>query len=424
MSTGFPVARFQMAQAVTMRLLCVALAALICWSGPARPEGAVDRMGSMRPVPTVTLAHAERAEVQARVAISGSLVARREVQVFSQVAGYEVTDILVEAGDNVREGQLLARLRTDTLTAQLAQAEADFARVGATVSQAGNSIASAEATLLKAEQDLERARSLRERGSATEAALDQAIATEAAARAQSLLAANGLALSRAALAQSEAARKIAQLNLERAEIRAPVAGLVAARNVELGALSGAAPEPMFTLIADGKIELAAEVIETALQGLSAGAPAEIEVAGLGQIAGVVRLVPARVDPLTRLGMMRIALVPDPRLRAGLFASGWVITARREALTVPAGAVLADERGERVQLVREDGIVQSRPVRAGVLWQERREILEGLAAGDAVIARSGAFFRDGDRVRAANPVAANPAALDPAASPVAAVSGAP
>ena len=70
-----------------------------------------------------------------------------------------------------------------------------------------------------------------------------------------------------------------------------------------------------------------------------------------------------------------------------------------ALTVPLSAVLADERGERVQVVR-NGVVETRPVRAGLVWQDRREILEGLEAGEQVIARAGAFFRTGDPVRAA------------------------
>ena len=73
--------------------------------------------------------------------------------------------------------------------------------------------------------------------------------------------------------------------------------------------------------------------------------------------------------------------------------------RREAVTVPASAILSDDQGDRVQVVR-DGKVDSRPVRAGVVWQQRREILEGLTEGETVIARAGAFFLSGDRVRAA------------------------
>ena len=206
-------------------------------------------------------------------------------------------------------------------------------------------------------------------------------------------------MARAALAQADAARRIARLNLGHARITAPVDGVVVARTAELGAISGTGGDALFTLIAAGEIELAADVIETALAQLTPGDAALIDVAGLGPVAGRLRLAPASVDPVTRLGTARVALDPDPRLRLGLFASGWIVTDRREALTVPLSAILADEQGERVQVVK-DGVIETRPVKAGLIWQGRREILEGLREGEQVVARAGAFFRSGDRVRAA------------------------
>lgn len=349
-------------------------------------------------VPSVTVAAASLAEVQARVPVSGTLVARQQVQVFPQVSGFEITELLAEAGDSVEKGQVLARLSTATLSAQLAQAEAEYQRAEAGVGQAKSNIDSAKASLTQAVTALERARRLRQGGNASQATLDQAVASEANARASSASAGDGLAVSHAALAQADAARRIARLNLERAEIKAPVAGMVAARTAELGALSGGSGQPLFTLIAEGAVEMEAEVIETALRSLSAGDAAEISVAGLGQVDGKVRLIPASVDPVTRLGLMRIALDDAAGLRLGLFASGWVITARRNAITVPATAVLSDADSDRVQVV-EDGLVQTREIRAGLLWDGRREIVEGLVEGDQVMARSGAFFRDGDQVRA-------------------------
>lgn len=351
--------------------------------------------------PSVTVEAAAVTEVQARVPISGSIVARQLVQVFPQVAGHEITEILAEAGDSVAKGQVLARLSTDTLSAQREQAEAEFLRAEAGVGQAQSAIDSAAAALTQAQTILQRVQQLREGGTAPQSALDDAIAAEANARAQSASAADGLAVARAALAQAEAARRIAQLNLERADIIAPVAGVVVARTAELGALAGGGGDPLFTLLADGAVEVAAEVIETALASLKAGDAAEITVAGRGMVPGTVRLVPASVDPVTRLGVMRIALDGAEGIRIGQFASGWVVTDRRRAVTVPASAVLADDGGERVQVVR-DGRVETRPVSAGLLWDGRREILGGIAPGEQVIVRAGAFFRTGDQVR---PVAA-------------------
>ena len=350
-------------------------------------------------LPVVTLATAGRDMIEERVPVSGSLVARQEVQVHASVTGHEITQIKAEVGDRVKAGDVLALLADEALSAGLAQAEAEYRRAEAGVRQAESQIASAEATLVQAISTLERTRSLRKSGNASQAVLDQAVATEASARAASASASDGLGVARAAQAQAEAALRIARLNLSWARITAPVDGVIVARGARLGAISGTGGDALFTLVEGGEIELDADVIETALNQLKPGNAAEIRVAGIGAVAGRLRLAPASVDPATRLGQARIALDPDPRLRSGLFASGWIVTDRREAVTVPASAVLADDAGERVQVVGE-GRIESRPVRAGILWQDRREIVEGLLPGETVVARAGAFFRDGDQVRAA------------------------
>ena len=131
-----------------------------------------------------------------------------------------------------------------------------------------------------------------------------------------------------------------------------------------------------------------------------------------------------MDATTRLGLVRVALDHDERLLTGLFSSGDIITDRHDAVTVPASAILADASGSRVQVVA-DGVVETRPVDAGLLWQERREIRDGLAAGETVITRAGAFFTTGDRVNAttgdldAPAVASAQPAAQPAVAPPAA-----
>ena len=376
--------------------LALALMFSLPGAAPAETAGAVE---PSRELPLVTLAPAELSQIEARVPISGSLVARRQVQIHANVTGHEIKGIVADVGDRVKMGDVLAWLSDDVLSAQFAQATAEYQRAEAAVRQAESQIDSAVATLTEAASALERTRSLRKSGNASQAVLDQAVAAEASAQAASAVASNGLGVARATLAQAEAARRLARLNLDYARIITPVDGVVVERNAELGALSGSGGDPLFTVIEGGEIELAADVIETALSRLKPGDAAEIEVAGVGLVTGSLRLAPASVDPLTRLGQARVSLAADPRLRVGLFAQGWITTDRREALTVPTAAILADAAGERVQVVR-DGRVETREIRAGLIWQGRREILSGLEPGEQVIARAGAFFRDGDRVRVA------------------------
>lgn len=381
-----------------LTVLCIASGTAL-WAEDAVPSAEP----AAETAPAVTIVATETAEVQARVPTSGSLVAWREVQVHPQVSGYEITEILVEAGDAVEKGQMLARLSTDTLSAQLEQAEAEYARAEAGVEQARSDIDSTQALLTQAASALERAQRLRQGGNASQSALDDAIAAEANARAQAASATGGLSVAQAALGQAVAARRIARLELDRARITAPVGGFVSARTAELGALAGGSADPLFTIIEDSRVEFAGDVIETALPDLQVGAPATIRVAGLGEITGKVRLVPAAVDPVTRLGFVRIELDQKPGLRAGLFGYGWVTTAVRDAVTVPVAAVLSDGNGDRVQVVK-DGVIETRPVQAGLIWDGRREIVSGLSEGEDIVARAGAFFRTGDQVRRAEAVA--------------------
>jgi multidrug efflux pump subunit AcrA (membrane-fusion protein) len=160
-------------------------------------------------------------------------------------------------------------------------------------------------------------------------------------------------------------------------------------------------DPLFTIFTGGSLELAAEVLETSLGEIEPGDGGTVEVAGIGPLVGVVRLVSPTVDPTTRLGEVRITLENHQGLRSGLFASGVIETERRLGLTVPLSAILSDAEGDYVQVV-EDGVVARRPVTPGLVWQGQREIVTGLAEGETVIARSGAFFRDGDRVRPIEP----------------------
>lgn len=378
------------------------IAALVLLSAPdsrAWADSASAQAAKLQPSPAAaaSVVDAVIAEVQAQVPISGTLVAEKQVQVYPQVSGFEIVEITVDSGDEVEKGQLLARLSDSALRAQLEQAKAEYQRAEAGLSQAQSQVGSAEASLAQASAALDRAKKLRDSGNTSQAALDQAVSAEAGARATLASNAGGVALAEAQMAQAAAARDVAQLDLDHTRILAPVAGVISDRNAELGALAGAAQEPLFVLVSDGRIELAGEVIETALGLLEVGQPATIAVAGAGKVKGEVRRVPASVDATTRLGIVRVALEDSSDLRVGLFASGWITTIRRDAVTVPATAVLAQDDDTEIVQVVQDGRIETRKVKAGLLWQGRREILEGIEAGETVIARSGAFFRNGDPV---------------------------
>ena len=378
---------------MTLRSTLAAASLAVLLAFPAWAQDAAEAAPAT-PLPRVTVAPVAMAEVEARVSVSGTLVAREEVLVTPQVSGFPIEALLHDVGDRVAAGEVVARLDDRTLEAQLMQAEAELARAQAAVSQAGSQIDSARAGADEAASALDRTQRLRDGGTTTQAVLDQAVAAELTARAALQAARDGLAVAEAQVAQARAARDIAALNARNAVLRAPVSGVISERAGRVGALAGGS-EPIYRIIQDGTVEVEAEVIETELGAVEVGQPAIMRIAGVGQAEGTVRRVSPTVDPVTRLGTVRVSLEADG-LRAGLFASGWIVVARRSAPTVPVSSVLTDADGDHVLALDGDTLVRE-PVTAGLVDGDLREILDGVAPGDVVVARAGGFFAAGDRI---------------------------
>ena len=371
-------------------------ASLLALTGPgqAQPSPAAER--PTEAIASVTVAYVTRADMVGQVSVSGTLVPREEILVYPQVNGSTLETLLVDIGDTVAAGDILATLDDSTLTAQLAQSQAEHARALASVSQARSQITSAEANATQAASTLQRVEALRENGTSTQAAVDQAVAAEQTARAGAAQAQDGLLVAQAQVQQAQAQLDIATLNLNRATLRAPADGLISARNGQVGAIATSGGEPIFRIIRDGLIEVEAEVIETALGDITLGDAAQLTIASIGDATGIVRRIAPTVDPRNRLGTIRIEMPGVTGLRSGLFASGRIVVEERNSLVVPPTAVLTDGQGTFVLAVIE-GHLHRRAVQVGLIWEGQREVLSGLAEGDVVVARAGVFFGHGDTI---------------------------
>jgi HlyD family secretion protein len=378
---------------VVLAAVGVALA-LIMQPSPKRAPQASTEQGLAAPV---TVARVARAHFTETVLVTGSLAAREEVLVGPEVEGLRVVEVLAEEGMRVTKGDVLARLVADTLEAQLAQNDAALARAEAASAQARSGIVQAEARLLEANNAFERAKPLRAAGHLPESAFDQREQAARTAEAQLLAAREGLKVAEAEKRQVEAQRRELLWRRGRTEVIAPADGIVSRRLARIGGFAAGGAEPMFRIVAKGEVELDAEIPETRLAAVKVGQPARIEVAGLGEVAGNVRLVSPEVDKATRLGRVRIYLGDNPRLRVGSFARGTIETAAGEGLALPLAAVLFGSEGPVAQLVR-DNRVETRKIRIGLSTGSMIEVRAGLSEGDLVVARSGTFLRDGDLVR--------------------------
>lgn len=180
-------------------------------------------------------------------------------------------------------------------------------------------------------------------------------------------------------------------------VLAPVAGVVLKVDAIIGTPASARAPPMFHILARGELELLGALPARQLPALSVGQIAKVNVAGAGEVAGRVRSVAATVDGATQLGQVRIFIGADPRLRVGAFGRAQIAIGQSCNVSVPLSAVLYGGDSAVVAVVRNDR-VETRRIVLGQLAEGDAEIREGLAEGELVVARAGAFFREGDRVR--------------------------
>lgn len=360
----------------------------------APAEGAVAET-----VPAISTVEASTEEIVATTTVTGSLIAREEVIVGVDVEGFKIVELLAEVGDVVEAGDVLARLDAATIDIQLAQNTSQLARADAAIAQARASIAQAEAAKVEADAALARTQDLTSRGVTAQEILDQRISAAATATAQLNSARQGLELAIADKALVEAQREELELNRSKTEIKAPASGVVLSRTARIGAIASPASEPLFRLAAEGDVELSADVSEVGLAQLEVGMPVKVVPAGFDSaIDGEIRLIAPRIDPVTRLGEVRVSLDADVTLRPGAFARGTVEVARSTGVLVPLSALVSTDGTSTVQVVA-DGHIDTREVEIGLRTAELIEIRSGVRPGDIVVRRAGSFVRDGDQVKA-------------------------
>lgn len=318
------------------------------------------------------------------VNVTGSLVARDEVSIGTALQDTRIARVLVEEGDKVVAGQLLAQLETDTLDAQVRQAEAAISRNAALIRQQ-------QALDTEAQASLARINELGSIGAVSAQQLDQQ-------RAQAHASAGALAAARAEHQQAIAQLTDARSRRDKAIILAPVNGIISERHARLGAMAGS--EPLFKLIRDGQLELDGELTQSALQTIRVGTAVQVQVAGMtDSVAGTVRLLAPKVDADTRLGRVRISLAATDDVRAGSFASSRIETSTTvAAVAIPLRAVtFASDGSATVMVLDSNGHATVRSVVLGQRNSVQVQVGSGLAAGERVVASASAFVRDGDVV---------------------------
>lgn len=321
------------------------------------------------------MAAAVRTGLRQVARVSGSMNPVRQSVVKAEVAG-TIAEVLVRRGEQVRQGQVLARLDTVMLKARLNERVANLEQVKA-----------ARAVL---ERSNANAQTLKQRGIVSDMASDQA---------QSNLNANA-----AQIAAIEAQVAQARKSLTDATIVAPIAGEVGERWVNPGENVNVDAR-LFSVVSLDEIEVEALVPAREVPRLAIGQQVRLRVEGFGNQVFVGRI--DRINPTVATGTRAIPIFvilpnPDHRLKGGMFASGKVIISQvDEALAVPEKAIRR-EGGASVVYVLAGDMLARRPVDVGMTGTEddMAEIRSGLKPGDQVLIAPFINLADGMKARLA------------------------
>ena len=322
-------------------------------------------------LPSVTVTVPGRQTVDRQISATGSLAAKREMPVGVAGEGGLVRQVLVEPGQWVRAGQVLALVdrSVQVQTANSLAAQINVARSDLSIAQS----------------ELDRAQQLVDRGFISKADLQRKAATRDAAAAR-------VNVAQATLAEARARNG-------RLDIRAPAAGLVLTRQVEPGQIVSSGSGVLFRMAMGGEMEMRALMAESDLAGLRPGARASVVPVGSSrQFAGTVWQVSPVIDPQSRQGIARIQLRYDPALRPGGFATATVVSGAATVPLLPESAVQSDRTGNYVYVIGADNRVQRRPVKIGTVNDVGVSIAQGLSGTEKVVLAAGAFLNPGQQVK--------------------------
>jgi membrane fusion protein (multidrug efflux system) len=314
------------------------------------------------PAVPVEVATVGRKEISASYGGTASLEAPAEAQVVAKGSGV-VLQILVEEGDEVKAGQVLARIDPDRPRLEMERARA---------------------TVRKLENNYRRSKEL---------------------LASKLVSAEASEQIRYDLESARAGYELAQLELSHTNIVAPISGVIAQRMIKPGNLI-ALNAPAFRIVDISRLEAVLNVPERELATLEAGMP-------LRMVADAVpgRVFEGRVDRISPVvdpgsGTFRVvtAFEGGGLLRPGMFGRIEIVyDQRKDALTMPRIALLDDEGEPAVYVVRDNKAVRT-PVELGYVNGELAEVLSGVKEGDEVVTAGKVAIRDGSSVEIINAVA--------------------
>jgi len=346
---------------------------------------------------------------------SGTIRPTTSTVLSSRIMG-TVISIRVREGDRVSAGQVVAEIDNREGATQLEKANAGLRQIEAAAAEIEQSISAAQAE--KAASDagrrlaattLARYQTLLDRKSVSPQEFDEVQARFQVAEAEAERADKMLQALAARRKQAAAQIDQARSDISRAEIDAgngrvvsPISGIVVSKQGEVGSIATPGA-PLLTVEDTGRYRLEAAVEESRMASikLKDAVHVSVDAAGLQNIDGRVGEILPASDPASRTYTVKIEILQadaQRRLRTGLYGTVRFLRGTRQALSVPADAVVHQGKLTGVYVVDETGVAHFRLVTTGIPANDRVEILSGLNSGESAAIGGISLLHDGSRVR--------------------------
>jgi HlyD family secretion protein len=375
--------------------------------------------------------------IRRTVAGDGTLWPRNQASVMPKIAA-PVQRFLVQRGDHVKEGQLLAVLESRDLSAaagesraQLSQAEANLratqsATVPESVVKAQTDVEAAKQTEEASQRLLDSRKKLFEQGALARRLVDEAQVAYAQAHStlqaaqehlRTLQAVGREEQIKSAAAQVEAARSHLQTNeaqLGYSQIVSPISGVIADRPLYAGEMA-ATGSPLLTVMDISKVVARVNVPQNQAGSIRLGDPASLtQPDNAGELQGKVIVISPATDAATTTVQVWIEIEnPGERLKPGSSVHALIVTEAIKAATViPVAAILpGEEGGTAVLVIDSNKVTHRRAVRLGVREGDKAQVLNGVRPGEEVVTVGGIGLDDKAKVRIVTPGAPEEAEED-------------
>ncbi len=180
------------------------------------------------------------------------------------------------------------------------------------------------------------------------------------------------------------------------KVTSPAAGIVSFKAGSVGRLVTTKGEPLFRIAVGGTYDAEADVPASLHQKIKPGQKTRVTL-WTEDLDGRVKEKSFTVDPVTQLGRVRVSITSEDTRQAGVFVKIVVFAGESCGMTVPLSAILYGPGGAFLQVLN-DNKIETRRVRVGFISGNSAEIREGVNDNDVVVAKAGAFLREGDTVK--------------------------